>query len=295
MLITYGKGNTLMDVTEICKLRLQSNNCIVIPASDDARATFFGDPLPYILKSIFITNGGSTTEYDNTCIVYVDLSSNTVRIEVSVNARLEKIHRTLNVRHGSMRDELPEQKMAVRYLRGDEKVLEIGGNIGRNSLVIGSILGANQTNLVVLETDPAIYAQLIENRDLNGMSFHVENSALSKRRLIQRQWDTIPSDEVRPGYKEVQSITYDRLLAKYNVQFDTLVVDCEGAFYYILQDMPEILDSIKLIIMENDYHNMEHKMFVDDVLKARGFRVDYSEGGGWGGCRDYFFQVWKRI
>ncbi len=283
-----------MDVTELCKLRLQSNNSIVIPASDDVRATFFGDPLPHVLKSIFITDASGITEYDNTCVVYIDLSSNTVRTEISVDARLQTIHKTLVIRHGSLRDELPEQKMAVRYLRGNEKVLEIGGNIGRNSLVIGSILGANQTNLVVLETDADIYAQLTENRNLNKMTFHVENSALSKRRLIQHQWDTIPSDVVQPGYKEVQSITYDALLAKYNVHFDTLVLDCEGAFYYILQDMPEILDSIKLIIMENDYHNMEHKYAVDNVLKIKGFRVDYSEGGGWGGCRDYFFQVWKR-
>jgi FkbM family methyltransferase len=284
-----------MDVTELCKLRLQSNNSIVIPASDDVRATFFGDPLPHVLKSIYITDASGTTEYDNTCVVYIDLSSNTVRTDISVDARLQTIHKTLVIRHGSLRDELPEQKMAVRYLRGNEKVLEIGGNIGRNSLVIGSILGSNQTNLVVLETDAGIYAQLKENRDLNKMTFHVENSALSKRRLIQHQWDTIPSDIVQPGYKEVQSITYDALLAKYNVHFDTLVLDCEGAFYYILQDMPEILDSINLIIMENDYHNMEHKYAVDNVLKTKGFRVDYSEGGGWGCCRDYFFQVWKRI
>jgi FkbM family methyltransferase len=291
MLITYGKGSTLIDVTEICKLRLQSNNCIVIPASDDTRAVYFGDPLPHVLKSIFITDANGTTEYDNTYVVYIDLSSNKVRTEFSVDARLDKIHKTLKIKHGLFSEEVPEQKMVTRYLKGNEKVLEIGGNIGRNSLVIGSIVGSN---LVVLETDPDIYAQLKENRNLNNMTFHIENSALSKRRLIQREWDTMPSDTVLPGYKEVQSISYDGLLAKYNVQFDTLVLDCEGAFYYILQDMPEILDSIKLIIMENDYYNVDHKYFVDNVLKTRGFCIDYSEGGGWGACRDYFFQVWKR-
>ena len=41
--------------------------------------------------------------------------------------------------------------MVVRYLKGNERVLEIGGNIGRNSLVISSILGKNSENLVVLE------------------------------------------------------------------------------------------------------------------------------------------------
>ena len=31
-------------------------------------------------------------------------------------------------------------------------------------------------------------------------------------------------------------------------KFDTLILDCEGAFYNILKDMPEILDNINLII-----------------------------------------------
>ena len=34
-----------------------------------------------------------------------------------------------------------------------------------------------------------------------------------------------------------------------NQKFDVLVIDCEGAFYNILNDIPEILDNIKLIII----------------------------------------------
>jgi len=60
------------------------------------------------------------------------------------------------------------------------------------------------------------------------------------------------------GYKWVKTITYDDLKLKYKINFDTLVLDCEGAFYYILMDMPEILENIKLIIMENNYHNFSH-------------------------------------
>ena len=39
---------------------------------------------------------------------------------------------------------------------------------------------------------------------------------------------------------------------KYNVDFDTLVADCEGALCYILKEEPEFLESFKLIIIEND-------------------------------------------
>ena len=184
--------------------------------------------------------------------------------------------------------------MAVRYLTGKENVLEIGGNIGRNSLVIASIL--NNSNFVTLECDTNISAQLVENRDLNNFNFHVESSALSKRRLIQKGWDTMVSDNLLDGWQSVNTITLDELYAKYGINFDTLVLDCEGAFYYILMDMPEILNNINLIIMENDYNVLSKKTYVDDILKQNNFYRDYVECGhyGWGPCYNNFFEVWKK-
>ena len=172
--------------------------------------------------------------------------------------------------------EVPEQLMTVRYLRGHEKVLEIGGNIGRNSLIIASLL-EEEGNLVTLESDEGISRQLAENKSLNNMSFHIESSALSKRRLIQKGWDTKPSEILEPGHKWVNTITLEELKRKYDVQFDTLVLDCEGAFYYILKDMPDILDNINLIIMENDYKVIEQKQYIDTILRDNGFSVDYQE------------------
>jgi hypothetical protein len=102
------------------------------------------------------------------------------------------------------------------------------------------------------------------------------------------------SNDLLPGYKWVNTITWKDLYKKYNIQFDTLVLDCEGAFYYILMDMPEILDNINLIIMENDYHNIEHKKYIDNLLKTNNFYVDYVESGGWGPCYGIFFEVWKK-
>jgi len=216
-------------------------------------------------------------------------------IDNNINNILNDIHSKLKIKYGSFNDEVPEQKMVVRYLTGNEKILEIGGNIGRNSLVIYYILKTqNNHNFVVLESDPHISKQLEENRVLNKFNFHIENSALSKRKLIQKGWDTVVSDVLLPGYKEIKTISLDELNKKYNINFDTLVLDCEGAFYYILMDMPEILDNINLIIMENDYHNIEHKNYIDSILNERNFYVDYNEAGGWGPCQSQFFQVWKR-
>ncbi len=66
-------------------------------------------------------------------------------------------------------EELPEQKMVVRYLSGSEKVLEIGSNIGRNSLIIASIIDNN--NFLTLESDTTIFNQLNENKNINIFIF----------------------------------------------------------------------------------------------------------------------------
>ena len=288
MEIKYGIHNNYIDVTEICYSKLLKDNIITIPLGDHYRANYFGDPLIYVHKSIFIINNNITTEYNENYKIQINIIDYTVH-----TTSVSEIHNKLQLKYGSLHEELPEQIMAINYLQGNEKVLEIGSNIGRNTLVISSIL-KDHTQFVTLESDKEIAQQLLENKQLNNLYFHIENSALSKRKLIQKGWDTIASDILLEGYKEVNIITWEELNKKYNIQFDTLVLDCEGAFYYILMDMPEILDNIKLIIMENDYHNITKKEYIDEVLLKNNFYMSYSEGGGWGPCKNYFYEVWKK-
>ena len=293
MKIYYGVTNNSIDVTNICLEKLTRNNVITIPYGDFNRANYFTDPLIGVLKIIIIENSGVITEYDDFYTIKINIINNTINTtnENDINSRLTNIHSKLKLNYGSFNDEFPEQKMVARYLTGTEKVLEIGGNIGRNSLVIASIL-ENNNNMVTLESDVNISNQLKENRDLNNFNFHIECSALSNRKLIQRGWDTIPSDILVEGYTWVNTITLDNLKTKYNIVFDTLVLDCEGAFYYILMDMPEILNNINLIIMENDYWDISHKNYIDEILLQNNFINDYTECGGWGPCYNKFYEVW---
>jgi FkbM family methyltransferase len=235
----------------------------------------------YTIQGTFIIKNSKIEHFNNT--------------PEMVKKRLHNIQKKLKIEFGTFNEEIPEQMMVAKYLTGNEKVLEIGGNIGRNSLIIGSILKAkNNNNFVVLECDSSIADQLKHNRDINNMNFIIDSNALSKRKLIQKGWNTIASDTLLDGYKPVNTITWDQLQKKYNIKFDTLVLDCEGAFYYILMDMPEILSNIKLIIMENDYNDIKHKEYIDMILKKNNFKVAHSEGGGWGPCEHYFFEVWTK-
>ena len=220
-----------------------------------------------------------------------------------IDKKLYDIHSGLNLKHGNFESELPEQKMVVKYLTGNEKILELGSNIGRNSLVIASILN-DEKNLVTLESDVKISHQLQENRNLNNLTFNIENAALSNRQLIQKGWNTLSCNNFnkkkkKKGWNRVKTITLEKLKEKYKLEFDTLVLDCEGAFYYILKDMPEILTNINLIIMENDYSDLKCKNYVDSILLKNHFKRDYVESRTdkvkkKHCCYSFFFEVWKK-
>lgn len=292
--ICYGTIDRQLDITKMAFDKCAHQNILSIPTGDTTRAALFGDPAVGSLKCIFIKN--NITQYTSV----VD-ETQEIAINVSIEATLSSIHQQLKLEHGTFYDEYPEQLMAVKYIKGNEKVLELGGNIGRNSLIIGYLLNkCNNNNFVTLESDPEICVKLKHNRDINNLDFFVEDVALSKRSLIQKGWNTIVSDELLDGYTKVNTITLDNLRSKCKIDFDTLVLDCEGAFYYILVDMPEILNTVNLIIMENDYSCIEHKQYVDQVLQRNGFYIDYTNNAGRGQepyvrcCFDNFFEVWIR-
>jgi FkbM family methyltransferase len=306
MQFLYGTKKNNIDITDIVYKKCIRNNIIFISNDIDERIKLFGEsPSESIIS---VKNNDTTTRFDNTKRIFIDLTNNTIIDEsessnndkinycISLfdkNSRLHNIHSTLSLDFGSFSEELPEQLMVSKYLTGNEKVLEIGGNIGRNTLVIASILNKNNNNnLVSLESDSDISVQLTHNKNKNNLDFYVESAALSKRKLIQKGWDTIPSDIILDGYKQINTIDYDTLIQKYNIQFDTLIADCEGALYYILYDMSELLQNINLIIMENDYWDINKKKFVDNILKSYNFVPDYQEAGGWGPYYDRFFEVW---
>lgn len=217
-------------------------------------------------------------------------------LNIPPSSKLEILHSYFNFDYGNKTDEYPKQLLSVRYIRQHNRVLEIGGNIGRNSCIIASLL-MNSKNLVVLESEHT--KELEHNRNLNHLSFFIEPSALSARPLIQKDWNTKPYNGtiIPEGWKTVPTIHYSTLIKKYKIKFDTLVLDCEGAFYYILLDFPEILDNIQLIIMKNDFDNIEQGNWVHHKLEENGFRKIrvQSNLNTTMPFKDEFYQAWRRI
>lgn len=304
--VWYGIENYWKDVTCIVREWIDDKT-LTIPKGDHQRAAILGDHMPNILKNIKVIIDNKETIYkaDETVTItlpgdYSEICSPKFWYDKNITEPeeiLKHIHQNLLFSGGSMLQEYPEQLMAVRFIRSDAKVLEIGSNIGRNTLTIATILD-DDTNLVTLECNPKSVKILLKNRNDNRYSFHIEDAALSKRRLIQKGWHTMPSDVDLPQYNVVKIIDFRELGGKYKIKFDTLVLDCEGAFYYIIKDMPEILENITLIVMENDYFDLNHKQTIDKMLIESGFKVIFTQALIWEGhapcCKEFFYEVWKK-
>ena len=224
----------------------------------------------------------------------------TIRRATSIAScnNLNSIHGKINIRGGKIGGknnvQIPHQNMLVEYLTGNEKVLEVGGNIGRSALILAHILQEKRNNnLVSVECCKEHLHFLRLNKACHNLYFHIEDSALSKKQLIQHTFtrEIRISNVLINGYEYVKTIGFADIQKKYKIWFDTLVLDCGNMFYYILQDMPEILDNIKLIIMTNDC-SIDEKTYIDISLLNKKFHLLCVEENG---TNKNYYEVWKKV
>ena len=200
-------------------------------------------------------------------------------------------------------NEIPEQIMACVNIRPDDCVLELGGSIGRNSCVINSILNDKAQHLVI---EPSITEakKLKFNRDNNNLGFLIEESAISDAPLYSKGWYTF-STQI-PGSVKVNTISYNDIVSKYKLSFNVLVIDNEGNFVSMLKSYPNILDGIRLLIIEHDFNSMDDLKYFNDVMKSNQFsnksnylKSDkYGPGNNWGDGvigDPIFVSVWEKI
>lgn len=292
--VFYGSNEDYMECTTKAR-ELIKDGKLTIPRDDYVRASLFTDPHPGVLKNIKIIRNGEVFIIPHDVDFIIECEPHECK---STREVLSEIHSKIKLETGSMSEEYPEQVMSVLFIKKHSKVLELGSNIGRNSLTTASLL-ENDENMITVESNPEYIPILTKHRDINGHKFKIINAAISKIPLIQAGWETIPySGELLPGYFFINTISYKELKEKYNILFDTLIIDCEGAFYYILREEPEILEGINTIISENDYKDISHRKYVETQLINNGFKCVHSmnldvfiscfENKG-------FYEVWKKI
>ena len=314
MIILYGNDNSRIDITDIVREKYTDNQGkLCIPSNDHMRAKMFGDPAYGQAKFIKIFDDELNSRiYGSGQYAHLSWDCDFRNVPPFNNRQqlLEQLKKvtekhTFNnnvdwVKSDSTKfssDETYEQLMTLQFLNPEAKVLELGGNVGRNSMLINDIL-KNAKHHVVLESSPDIAKCLVKNRDDNHKEFHVEDAALSKRRLVQKHqsWQTVSTDDNIDGSFIVRNVTLPELEQKYGFQFDTLIADCEGGLFHLLKDDPSVLDNIRMIMVENDYFDQSKHEFVENIYMSKGFKKLYTDNHPQVQMRHdmFFFEVWVR-
>jgi len=211
---------------------------------------------------------------------------------INYMSKLREIHRELKFTTSKyapgLNFEVPEQLMIIKHLKEDDIVLELGGSVGRASCIINYIL-KEKKNHVVVEPSSIEREFLIKNRDDNNFKYYIEPHVLSEEPLYSAEWGTFKNEENaqkfseiksrqnrhRVGVEKIENIHYDDLKKKYNLNFNVLIIDCEGNFVQILKSFPQILNNIRLLQIEHDFqpNGVEGLEYFKKTMIENGFKM----------------------
>jgi FkbM family methyltransferase len=155
-----------------------------------------------------------------------------------------------------------QERIDIKYIPKDACVLEIGARHGTVSVAINRHL-ENPYLHVAIECDKKIISSLIKNRNSANAKFTIINKPLSKTPLYFKE-DGVGSMTILNGEEKnkLDTMTYQELKDITGLNFNVLVVDCEGCICKIIEEFPEIIDGIKMILIEKDQNHCDYnKLF----------------------------------
>lgn len=177
-----------------------------------------------------------------------------------------------------------EFKLISEYLNPNSSVLELGGGIGYISNVINKIL-KNKNNHIVLEGNELLINYLEVNKKLNNSYFQIVNGILSNKELntffVSETFVSSGLHNKSDNSKmtSVKGFNLQVIHENFKINFDTLIMDIEGAEYEILLEN-KILKSFKNIFFEL-HPKILSKSQQDEIYQAllseNFYKIDQSE------------------
>ena len=186
--------------------------------------------------------------------------------------------------------EAEERKYLKEYLPEDATVLELGSCLGIVSCLTNRLL-KNKSNHVVMEANPLLIDSIRKNRDHNNCLFDIESGMISHSKENEFYIHDLivgGSSKRKTGRKIiVNGMTIQDLEDKYNLKFDTLVMDIEGGELDLLENHPAFFHNFKMIFMEvhpfADILTPLEAKRCEEILTRLNFKLK---------LRDRNFQVW---
>lgn len=161
-----------------------------------------------------------------------------------------------------------EQQLASKYIKPDSRVLELGARYGSVSIVTNKIVSDKSSHYVV-EPDPEVWECLEKNMKLNDCNFNIIKGVISKNKY-RLEGDGYAKRSVEDNSSKIQSFDLP------NVNFNTLIADCEGFLECFFDENKELFQNLNLLIIECDepqrcnYNRLIREFFdLDFVIAER--------------------------
>ncbi|TMU54482.1 FkbM family methyltransferase [Flagellimonas algicola] len=185
-----------------------------------------------------------------------------------------------------------EAKYLSKYLSPNARVLELGSCLGYVSCLVNNIL-AQKDQHVALEANPNLIPWIEKNREANACHFHLENSIISPNEsnifYIHKLIVGGSTKRETPVKTEIKGLTITQLKEKYNIDFDTLVMDIEGGELSLLRNFKQEIAAFKHIFFEihpfAGILTQEEAQECEGILKEIGFKMK---------IRDGHYQIWEK-
>ena len=185
--------------------------------------------------------------------------------------------------------EAPEQDIASKYIKKDDKVLELGARYGTVSAIILDKV-SDTKNCVIVDPDKNITQALTDNLNNSGYKnaqIFIGTVGSHKKKIHSNDSYATYTESCEGNECNIENITYDNLESKYNIKFNTIVADCEGCLPELIDHIcsyHEDLGSIKKIIFETDRSDESDYKELYTKLHECGFK----------NVQDDFVQIWIR-
>jgi FkbM family methyltransferase len=176
--------------------------------------------------------------------------------------------------------EVDEQKIAKEYINEDDIVLELGARYGTVSCEINKKL-KNKKGHVAVEPDITVLDSLKKNKDNNNCEFHILNGIISNKKLKLKINDYSTTTSQDEG-DDIPNYTLEEVNNMYNLNFNVLVVDCEGCLQDFYKENPDFFKNLRMITYEKDMPDKCNYSIIESAL------IDF----GYNRVREGFHEVW---
>ena len=186
--------------------------------------------------------------------------------------------------------EYSEQQLLGKYVKKNDNVLQLGGNIGTSCIYVDKIIDKNNTNICV-EPNPRIIDVLKKNKTYNKSKFDIVYGIISEKQHLRLSNKAQTDDNNLWGAKvaddgdiDITSYSLNKLsnIDKINVLF----ADCEGCLEKFIDEYEHFLKQLRLIIYEADQNQICDYKKIEEILKKHTFKNVETSGQNY---------VWKKL